>query len=1252
MAKKLAILFFIFSLNAKAQCPQVYDYLGNLSNNPYWVSCTGTNYVLNFQSNANFGPYTIVWGDASANTTGAAYTANSILTHTYTATVDTFVVQLIIPSLSCTLTGVVVLEKPVNASIQIPIGGVTQACAPATLQFINSSTDVSQTTQFTWNFGDGSPPVVLSYTNAGMTISHTYNPGTVNCQTQVTLQAINYCSFGNPTIANFNPIQIYDIDQAAITPDALVKCWPDNTFIFTNTTNRNCVPQGNTFQRQEWWNFGDYWGLGHDSVLDWRPWPPTTPVTIAYPSVGTYTAMLRDSNLCGVDVAVVTVNIVNPPVAGMAAPAGTLCQNSPVTFTNTTVGTGYTYQWNFGDGGGFVTSGAMTQTHAYGTAGTYTVQLVASIAGAGNACRDTVSSVITILSAPTANFTYTPTFGCTVLSGVTFTDTSVGVVAWNWNFGNGNTAGTQTVSPQNYITVGTHVITLTVTGANTCVHTRTGSVTVYQAPTASIAPLSTCVGSVASFTNLSSAAASNTITSQVWNFGDGSANSGALNPTHTYTAPNTYTVQLVVNTAFCTDTVTQNVLANVKPSANFTMTPQNGCPTLTVNFNNATLNGTNYLWNFGAVPTSTSSATNPVFNFTNTSAANMIYTVTLMAGTGAGCSDTIQRTVTVFPKPVASFTSNVSVACSPMIVTYSNTTTGATTYSWNLGNTVLSTATHPGTTYTNTTLFPVTFSVQLIAVNPNGCSDTANTTITTNPKPLATFTMIPASGCSPLVVNFPPVLGITSYSWNFGDGNSSTAINPTHVYTNTTSSTVTYTVSLTASNAFGCSDVAFGSPVVYPKPTAGFTLNPIIGCSPLLVNFTNASTLNAINNWTFGNGNTSVAPNPFTTYTTNNAAANTVFPVKLVVSTINGCKDSIQDNLTLYPKPNAAFGVDTPACSPQILNFSNSSSGAISFAWNFGNGATSTFTNPTQQYINNSGSNFNYTVQLIANNVNNCKDTLRVPIIIHPQPSYNIISAPDSGCANLTVNFPMITGVKNYSWNFGDGNTASSGGISHVFVNNTLSTKIYTVTLIATNLYDCADTSTKIVKVFYKPVALFQVSPTTVFIPNQEIHCQNLSSGNMNNFWTFGDGNSSTDVNPDHFYTSAGEYEITLIVTNDKGCKDTFSLPEKIKALSESSIDVPNAFTPNPAGGSGGIYDPSDLSNDVFHPVIRGADKYLLSIYSRWGELLFESKDVNIGWDGYYKGKMCTQDVYVYKIQATMIDGQVIKKTGDVLLLK
>ena len=1254
MLKRYLYIFLVVFLSktTKAACPQIYDYLGNLSSHPYWISCTGGAYNLNFISNSSWGAYTIDWGDGSPITSGSSYIANTIVPHNYSAAIDTFIVTLSIPSSSCTMTGVVVMEKPVNASIQIPIGGVTTACAPSALLFTNSSTDVSETTVFTWDFGDGTGTSVYSYTNAGQTLSHTYLRGTVTCTTTVTLTAKNYCTPA-PTIARFTPIQIYDIDVAAITPSAFVKCWPDNTFTFNNTTNRNCVPQGNTFQRQEKWNFGNYWGLGHDSIVGWVPWPPTLPYTISYPSVGNYSVQLQDSNLCGVDTKTIIVSIVNPPTAGVIAPSGPLCQSANITFTNTSA-TGYLYKWNFGDGGGFISRPFGPQSHSYALPGTYTISVVALVGGGGAACTDTDKVVITILPKPTASFSVTPNTGCNQIIGAAFTDLSTSAVAWNWNFGNGNTFVGSTPPTQNYLSVGSFVASLTVTAANTCVNTFTAPITVYSKPVALFSPTAACVGSVASFTDNSTFGLSDPITTWHWNFGDASptATASIQNPNHTYTLQNTYTVQLIVNTAHCGDTLEQPIVINIKPTSNFTFAPINGCPTLSVNFTNTSINATSYFWDFGNLSTSTATNTNSTYN--NTLTVNNDYTVSLTASTALGCSDTKTAVVTVFPKPKALFTTNALAGCSPVAATFTNSSTGALSYNWDFGDgssSGISTSVFSHT-YVNTTLVIQIYTVQLVATSSNGCKDSMQLTVTAYPRPIFNFTMVPNTGCSPLSINFPPVLGAVTYQWDFGDGSPASFIaNPTHVFTNTTTVNQTYTVQLIASNAFSCIDTTYGYPIVFANPISNFAFTPTVGCSPLPITFTNTSTSGTSYLWKFGDGFTASTTNASHTYTNASSTSNQSYTCSLVAISSNGCRDSVSKPILLLFKPKANFTVDTPSCSPKILTFTNTSSGALTYNWDFGT-STSTATNTTHQFINTTSSIITNTVQLIATSVNNCKDTLIVPINIYPKPEFTIISNPDSGCTALTVCFPPIIGVSSYQWNFGDGNVAMTGSVCNTFYNNSQADKTFTVQLIGTNSYGCKDTSTKVIKVFPKPIALFQANPNTVFVPNDPVNCTNLSTGATSFNWEFGDNTSSVESNPSHLYQNAGSYQITLIATSNRGCKDTFELPSKIIAQLESDIDVPNAFSPNPNGGNGGAFGSNDLNNDVFHPVLRGIDKYELDIYSRWGELLFVSKDVNIGWDGYYKGKMCTQDVYVWKIIATTIDGKKINKSGDLLLLR
>lgn len=1252
MKRLLYIFLFQFLvLMGRSQCPQVYDYLGNLSSNPKWISCTGGSYLLNFQSNASWGNYTINWGDGSPNQVGASYTGNTIVPHTYTATIDTFVVTLTIPALNCTLTGLVVMEKPVNSSIQIPIGGVTQACAPANIQFVNSSTDVSQTTKFQWDFGDGSPLLNFNYTNATQTITHTYQKNTVNCQTQVTLKAWNYCSFTSTTIAVFNPIQIYDVDQAAITPDAFVKCWPNNSFTFSNTTTRNCLAQGNTFQRQEWWNFGDYWNMNNDSIFDWSPWPPSTSHTIAYPAIGSYTVMLRDSNMCGIDTAIITVTILNPPTASIVVQPGALCQNTAITFTNASTA-GVFYKWDFGTGSGFATLPAGPKTFTYNTAGTYTVRLVAFLPAAGS-CSDTDQVVITILPSPTANFIHSPVKGCNVINNVSFTDASINAVAWNWNFANTNTSTLQIPPNQTYTVIGMHTISLTVTGTNTCKSTKTATVQVFPKPVPAFAPLTTCVGSVTQFTNQSTSSATLPVTSYTWNFGDVSPLAFTQNPTHIYSSANTYSVKLIVANAECVDSIISNLVANIKPTANFVITPTVGCPPFNVTFTNTSVNAVNYIWNFGTTPTSTSSVQSPTFSFVNTSSVNLTYTVNLFAINGFGCTDSIKKLVMVYPKPVSSFTADLTPGCSPLPLSYTNTSFGATSYTWNFGDNTSSNSFNTAHTYTNASLVLQTFTTTLISANATGCIDSSKHVITVYPTPLFSFTMIPASGCTPLSINFPPVLGAVSYTWNFGDGSPiSNAANPTHTFVNALSTTQIFTVTLNAMNAFGCSGTTFGMPIVFAKPSANYSLSPNSGCSPLSVTFTNSSIGNTSSAWDFGNTNTSTQTNPTAIYTNTAGGANVTNTVKLVVANANGCKDSLNRTVTLFAKPLAKFDLDTPACSPKLISFLNQSQGALTYSWNFGGSNSSASVNPSFAFVNTTTNNQTVLVTLIAKNISNCSDTSKVSLVVHPKPEFFVVAQPDSGCTPLTVNFPPINGAVNYQWNFGDGNSATTSSISNVFVNSTSANKFYTVELIASDIYGCADTALRTIKVFPKPTAFFNADPLTVFVPNGVTTMFNLSSGATTYTWSFGDGAKSNLFAPTHSYAQANEYQITLIARSNKGCLDTFNLPAKLIALEESSFEIPNAFTPSSAGSPGSTFDPKNMDNDVFHPNIKGVEKYRFSVYSRWGELLFDTKEVTEGWDGYYKGKLCTQDVYVWKITATFIDGKTVNKTGDVMLLR
>lgn len=1257
MPKRVLILslFFAYCLS-KAQCPQLYNYLGNLSSTPQFISCTGGAYAMSVVSNTSWGAYTVSWGDASPNSVGASYTANSntSITHTYAAATSTYPLVLTIPALNCTLTSLVVMELQTNAVISIPMGFPTYGCAPKTLTFQNTSTDVSSTTSFTFMFGDGTPPVVFGASNVNQLIAHTYTRNSVpSCAATASLFAKNYCNV-SPSLSQYGPLQIYDVDAANIASD-VTHCVPDNNFIFTNATNRNCLAQGNTFQRKEKWNFGNYWGMGHDSILNWSNWPPSSPVNITFPGIGQYTVQLLDSNLCGVDTAIQIVNIVPPPTASVVAPAGNLCQNASISFTNASTGGGNVFSWNFGDGGGFVSLGAGNKNHTYATPGTYTVRLVASISGANNSCSDTSKVVVTILTSPVSAFALSPAAGCNTLS-VSFTNTSVGASTYTWTFGNSSTSNLQNPPAQNYLLTGTFIPTLVVTATTGCTHSSTGTVIVRPKPIPAFTQFAACVGAAVTFTNNSTPTSGvNSITSYTWNFGDLSSSSNSITPVHTYTAAGTYSVKLITSSAFCTDSLQQNITINIKPTADFIPTPTVGCPPLPVTFSNTSANALNYLWKYSGI-SATSTATTPSFSFSNTTQNFLNYTVTLIAGAGT-CFDSTKKVISVRPKPVPSFTSNTITGCSPLVTTFTNTSLGIQSSQWNFGDGGTSPLQNPTHTYHNTGLFTQTVTVKLVVTNSVGCTDSTTKLMTVYPEALTVFSMVPASGCSPLHVNFISVPGVAVYTWNHGDGSPTYTTLTAHAwtYTNNSLSNQTAVVSLTAQTSNGCIGTGSGAVTIFYNPIANFTTNPGIGCSPLSVTLSNTSSGHSISNWNFGNGLTSNQTDPSSTFTNAAGAGQLSYSIKLKVGTVNSCFDSIVKPVILFPQPKAGFGLDTPACSPKTILFTSSSIGANSYNWDFGDGTQSSVTNSstTHPFVNGTGANKTFLVRLTAISSNNCRDSVMIPMIVHPKPTFFISSKPDSGCSPLKVHFDSIKGVKQYQWKYDGISFGSEGDITNSFENKDPITKTINIELIARDIYTCADTAIKQVKIFPVPIARFSAKPLTVFIPNQPTFFTNESTPEFLYYkWSFGDGETSEEKSPSHKYAKAGEFQTNLIVTTDKGCVDTFDLPNKVMAMDETTVETPNAFTPNPSGPVGRKFDPQDTSNDIFHPNVKGTEKYQFSIYSRWGELLFDTKDPEEGWDGYYKGKLCTADVYIWKITATFIDGRSYNKTGDLLLLR
>ncbi len=279
-------------------------------------------------------------------------------------------------------------------------------------------------------------------------------------------------------------------------------------------------------------------------------------------------------------------------------------------------------------------------------------------------------------------------------------------------------------------------------------------------------------------------------------------------------------------------------------------------------------------------------------------------------------------------------------------------------------------------------------------------------------------------------------------------------------------------------------------------------------------------------------------------------------------------------------------------------------------------------------------------------------DSLR--ILITPQPQLIMGSDTNEVCmpGSIQFNDASVTGditdpIISWLWEFGDGTTSTIPNPQHTYTQSGQ----YPVTLLVKTAGGCKSNNGGapiLIDVHPTPTAAFTVNKTVLDLPYDELKITNKSTGAKVYNWDFSDGATSTEENPKHQFTVINDYRITLIVNNQFACLDTASLDIR----TDADIIFPNVFTPSASGSTGGHYDIKSLTNDVFFPYTAGVVSYKLQIFDRWGELVFESFDVEKGWDGYYNGKLCEQGVYIWKAAVRLSSGKTFNKTGDVTLLR
>ncbi|MEA3505202.1 MAG: PKD domain-containing protein [Bacteroidota bacterium] len=988
--------------------------------------------------------------------------------------------------------------------------------------------------------------------------------------------ATNTSTLQNPTHA-FSADGNYDVSLIVsntegcldtISQTITVSPTPEVEFIFQHT----CLDEVTYFfadtaiiveeEVTQWqWDFGD----GESSNLQDPEHYYNVP--------GSYDVTLTIHTTAGcVNSVVHTVNVEELPIAqfDFNTPA---CNGYEVEFLDySSSNSGYitSWLWEFGDGNDTLINFPDNPNveHLYALLGTYNITLtVTNVDG----CSDVQSRQVTVEPNPVANFDFENT--CQN-EAVVFTDLSqtngAGVIlSWNWDFGDPLSGINNTSQLQNpshvYSAVGNYTTTLTIETVNGCSSTYSREVAVSETPAVDFDYVTSCLNDTTHF-NSSNYVNGRIIDSYYWEFGDG-GNSDVADPGYVYTTEGIYSVQLtVIDTAGCSNTVTHDVEITPLPVPAFTFSG-NTCSNAAVQFVDQSYSGSGainqWIWDFGD-GTDTTITFPQIPDVGHQYANNGNYTVTLTIIDEFGCSDFIEHQVNVLASPAAEF--SFDGGCLNEVVSFTdqsitNGGTAITGWTWNFDDPI--SGINNQSTLQNPTHFFTeadTFNVQLIISNTNGCMDTIFHQVGVSAPPAVAIEANDIS-CQGIEMQFRPdtlvtdTAAIAIFDWYFGDGSDHVyGQNPLHTF----ELAGQYQVTLTVTDTVGCVNETAMLVVVDETPTPNFSYE--LGCVGGLTQFTDYSFTNSGTAiiqwlWDFGDANAlpennvSIDQNPEHLY----SEAGT-YNVKLVVSSANGCQDSIIMDVIVNPSPQAWFVYDTATCQDGLVYFQDSTtsenSTIVSWQWQFEEGYQSNLQNPTYTF---SQSDDCYDVQLISYDALGCSDTAIRTVCVPV--GFAVDFESTNTCLNDTTYFsdslvsPIGDSIILVSWNFGDPgsgayNISTEHNPSHYYEHS----GSYNVILEATNINNCTYIINHTVDVFRLPEPAFSYNS---YLCDSTVYFKNESIGNgatiIEWVWSYGDGSLNDTIlasgNPDvnHVYNDPGEYEVILQVTNGNGCVNIFS---------------------------------------------------------------------------------------------------------------
>lgn len=1061
---------------------------------------------------------------------------------------------------------------------------------------------------------NGTPTQTSICSGQSTTLSAGNNGSTYQWSTNQTTQSIIVSNAGTYTVT----VTDNNGCSAVITHSVTVHPLPVALF----SAPPNCLGQPSVFTSlsqvssdsiQSYnWNFGDSFSSLSQNPLH------------TYTTDGSYNVALTVTTDAGCT-ATVSQNIIIRPLPTAVFTNTVACQGQANLFTDSSTvisGTIVNRNWNFGDN--TFASGPQV-SHQYANPGTYQATLIITTQ---YGCSDTITGPVNVYSLPSANFVATP--AC-AQSPAVFTQTATSsqgtITGYQWSFGDGSTDTTQNTSHV-YSTDGNYTVSLTVISSLGCMDSVNALVSIHPLPQAAFSTGSACAQSAVGFTN-QSGISSGSISNNYWAFGDNSGSS-IVSPSHVYALDGNYPVSLVVTSDFgCRDTAVQQVPIHPLPTAGFSA--PNVCAGSQVEFldSSGISTGSIASWNWTFGDGNTSSLDEPVHTYQ----VPGTYTVMLTVTSVNGCSNSVSEPLNIFPNPVAAFsTTGACVGSNNTFINQSSVSGGiGFASSWDLGDGSSSSITNPVHNYLNYG----TYNVTLTVTTAQGCTDQNVQPASVYRNPTVTFDAddvclgIPVQFIEQAVANDG---FIVTWDWTFGDGGTSNESRPLHQYANPGS----YNVNLITTTTYGCAGSYSDSVMIHARPAAD--IHAVNACQGVPVQFSSASpgsSQGVTYQWDFGNGFTSTDSS--LTYQFNNAGT---FDVTLVATNQMGCSGTDFLRVEIYPLPATSFdAADVCQGSTTVFNnLSTISSGQInSWSWNFGDLQSSTQYNPRHDYQ----SPGTYTVALMAVSDHGCVSSTNEIVRINPNPVVSFGSGMQ-GCAPLSTTFQdhslVSSGnIDGWLWNFGDGNISTDQHPVHEYTSGGQ----YNVTLTVVSDAGCQASYTQngIIRVFGAPVADFTADPLSADNLSPSVHFINLSQGFTSYMWTFGDGfTTGTELNPVHTFQDTGTYTAMLVTVNAFGCRDTAL--KLIEVKPHSTLYVPNCFTPN-----------GDGKNEVFKPEFTNMEKIQVWIFDRWGKLLTNWDGLNGYWDGYYQGRKCQSDVYVYKIKGLGIDGQYSEWVGHVSIV-